>query len=114
MSAHDPIISPSLERRGKPRVNCSYPAILRGGLADGSRYEARGVLTNMSVSGMYLLTRRSIQSGELLSVVVRLSTGALNREGAPQLAATGQALRVEPKTDGSYGVALKLHYHRFL
>ena len=114
MSAHDPTTSPTLERRGKPRVSCSYPTLLRGRLADGARYETRAVLTNMSVSGMYLHTRRPVKPGERLSLVVRLSTGALNREEAPKLAASGQTLRVEPKIDGSYGVALKLHYHRFL
>lgn len=102
------------ERRRKPRVNCSYPATLRSGGGKGARYESRAVLANMSACGMYLRTKHSAQPGERLFVVVRLSTAPLELENKPHLAALGSVVRVEPKSDGTYGIALELHRHRFL
>ena len=63
---------------------------------------------------MYLRTQRKVQPGQSLFVVVRMSTASLAQEGAPQLAAFGQVVRMEAKVDGSYGIALKLVNHRFL
>jgi len=102
------------ERRSKPRVSCSYPATVRGHLADGVRFESRAVLSNMSASGMYLRTQRKVQPGQTLFIVVRMSTASLVQAGIPQLAAFGHVVRMEPKVDGSYGIALKLVNHRFL
>ena len=102
------------ERRQKPRINCSYPATLRSHGEQGSKYEARAVLANMSASGMYLQTRRAVKPGEQLFVAVRLSTAPLDTNNRPHLAASGSVVRVEPKADGTYGVAIKLHRHRFV
>jgi hypothetical protein len=63
---------------------------------------------------MYFQTKRIIQPGERLFVVVRLSTASLEQESKPHLAAAGSVVRVEPKSDGTFGVALELHRHRFL
>jgi len=43
-----------------------------------------------------------------------MSTASLVQAGIPQLAAFGHVVRMEPKVDGSYGIALKLVNHRFL
>jgi hypothetical protein len=104
----------TVERRGKPRVGCSYPATVRGHLPDGVRFEARAVLSNMSASGMYLRTQRKVQPGQTVFVVVRMSTASLVQESPPRLAAFGQVVRMETKVDGTYGIALKLVNHRFL
>lgn len=106
--------SNSIERRSKPRVNCSYPAIVRGHFNDGIKYETRAVLSNLSASGMYLSTNQPINFGENLFVVVRLSSHQLSKSRAPHLAVSGKVVRVEPKVDGTRGVALKLRQHRFL
>ena len=106
--------SNSIERRSKPRVNCSYPATVRGHFEDGIKYETRAVLSNVSASGMYLRTKRPIKNGENLFVVVRLSTYPLEKMQAPHIAVSGKVVRVEPKVDGTRGVALKLSQHRFL
>jgi hypothetical protein len=105
---------PLVERRGKPRIACSYPALVRGHQDGGGKYEARAVLANMSASGMYLQTQRCVEPGENLFVMVRLSTGPLDTQGRPRLAVSGSVVRVEPKPDGTYGVAIELHQHRFL
>jgi len=104
----------TVERRGKPRVACSYPATVRGHLPDGIRFESRAVLSNMSASGMYLRTQRKVQPGQIVFVVVRMSTASLAQESTPRLAAFGQVVRMETKVDGTYGIALKLVNHRFL
>lgn len=104
----------SIERRGKPRVTCSYPATVRGHLPDGVRFESRAVLSNMSASGLYFRTQRKVQAGQTVFVVVRMSTGSLAQESTLRLAAFGQVVRIETKVDGTYGIALKLVNHRFL
>lgn len=104
----------TVERRGKPRVACSYPATVRGHLPDGIRFESRAVLSNMSASGMYFRTQRKVQPGQIVFVVVRMSTASLVQESSPRLAAFGQVVRMETKVDGTYGIALKLVNHRFL
>lgn len=104
----------TLERRGKPRVACSYPATLRGQGEDGSRYDARAVLSNMSASGMYIFTKRPLRKGARVFIVVRMSTRPLGVTNLPQLAARGSVVRVDARVDGAYGVALKLSRYRFL
>lgn len=102
------------ERRAKPRVSCSYPALLRGRSSTGMQYEARAVLTNLSASGMYLLTHRAARLREQVQITVRLSTAPLQHQVVPSIAATGSVVRVEHRPDGSYGVAVLLHSYRFL
>lgn len=101
-----------VERRAKPRLNCSYPALLRGVSSEGMRYEGRALLTNLSAGGMYLLTRRQAHLSEQVKISVRLATSPLNKQEAPYITASGSVVRVEPRPDGSYGVAVQLHSYR--
>lgn len=103
-----------VERRRKPRVICSYPALVRGQAPTGMQYEARAVLTNLSATGMYLLTHRQARLREQVQVTVRLSTAPLDKTQAPSIAASGSVVRVEPRSDGSYGVAVVLHSYSFI
>ena len=106
---------PLIEQRTKPRVDCSYPAIVRGHTTGGTKFETRAILSNMSANGMYLRTKRHVQQGEVLFVVVRLSTAPLSgHDETHRLAASGKVVRIEPKADGTYGIALQLHQYRFL
>jgi hypothetical protein len=102
------------ERRQKPRVKCSYPALLRVHPKRGGRHEARAVLANFSASGMYFYTRQPVELGEKVFVSVRLSTAPIAGEAPPRLAVYGKVVRIEPKVDGTYGVAIRLNRHRFL
>ena len=68
----------------------------------------------MACGGFYLRTRRPMREGESLLVVVRLSTSPLGDKTPLRLAAAGRVVRVEHKPDGTCGVALMLHQHRFL
>jgi hypothetical protein len=106
------------ERREKPRVACSYPAIVRGRQPDGSRFEARAVLANMSASGMYLRMDKEVIPGEPLFVLVRLAVNPPEQPTTPQMAASGTVVRAESQPEGAlggaYGVAIKLLHNRFL
>jgi len=68
----------------------------------------------MSAGGLFIRTNRQVEIGESLFIVVRLSTTPLNDDPIPRLAAVGDVVRIEPKADGTRGVALKLNRHRFL
>ena len=102
------------ERRAKPRICCTYPAVLRGINPDGSKFQAAASLANMSVAGMYLRTRQIVHLKELLVVQVRLSTTPLGESNAPQVIAQGKVVRLEAQPDGSFGVAIALSSYRLL
>ena len=100
------------ERRAKPRLACSYPARVSG-YTGAMKFEARAVLANMSASGMYLRMKRRLELNEPVFILVRLSTSELNTDATPRIAANGSVVRVEPKSDGTYGVAVRLDNHQF-
>ena len=102
------------ERRIKPRLQCSYPSTLKGHSISGLRYQTPAVLSNISASGMYLRTKRQMMDGETLSIIVRLSTAPLYQKEQFRLSATCQVVRVEPKADGTFGIAVRIHNHRYL
>ena len=104
----------SYERRGKPRIECSYPALVRVHNTSGSKYESQAILSNMSASGMYLNMDQHIEKGDSLFIVVRLSSTSAEQNQAPQIAAQGHVVRIEVQPDGAFGVAVNLHNHRFL
>lgn len=102
------------ERRAKPRINCTYPVVLRTHLNRGEKTESQGTITNISASGFYLRTHNFIPRGQNLFLMARLSNLPANKNIAPNLAATGQVVRVEPKPDGSYGVAIQMQRYRLV
>ncbi len=110
----DEPISPTTERRAKQRWSCSLPAKVHGKTADGQDYETLAILANMSACGMYFHTKRNIVQGEILHLLVRLSTAPLDDRPVNRLSAEGIVVRVEPKVDGTWGVALKLDKYHFI
>lgn len=104
---------PAQDRRGKPRISCSYPATLRGETPEGKKYETPAVLANMSAGGLYLRTKHQMQLGDILQVEVHMAVKQPPQTEAPRLSGLGSVVRVEPKADGTRGVALKLQKHRF-
>jgi hypothetical protein len=99
------------ERRGKPRIKCAYPAIVRGCSTDGKKFEENATVLNLSASGIYLLVNRFIQKSQELSVKVAIPTGSL-KWGTSQLATTGVVVRAD-FLEGTMGVAIQFHNHRF-
>ena len=102
------------ERRAKPRINCTYPVVLRTHINQGDKIESHATITNISASGFYLRTHNFIPRGQKLFLVARLSNLPAEKNIAPNLAATGQVVRVEPKPDGSYGVAIRMQRYRLI
>lgn len=102
------------ERRTKPRINCSYPVVLRTHHDRGKKTENHATITNISATGIYLRTHNFIPRGQSLFFMARLSNLPAEKALAPNLAATGQVVRVEPKPDGSYSVAIRMLRYRLV
>jgi hypothetical protein len=78
----------------------------------GNKYKENAKLANLSASGLYMLTRRNIENGTRLSVIVLLSSTP-GEEETPKLATHGIVVRTEPQSDGTCGVAIKFNHYRF-
>lgn len=101
------------ERRNKSRLDCDYPAIVKGMNQQGNISKDNGKLANLSDSGLYLWANRDIEYNSKLSVTVLLSSTLIEKK-TPQLTTQGIVVRREPQTNGPYGVAVKLSHYRFL
>ncbi len=103
------------ERRSKPRMDCSYPAIVQGRDATGLKFRQEALLTNLSASGLCLEVNSEFQPGKDMFVLFRWSrTGPLGKDRAPLVAVQGEILRSEQSEPGMQTVALKIHRNRFL
>jgi hypothetical protein len=106
-------LSQDADRRQTLRVELPFPAVVRGIDPNGERFTLQTTLDNLSACGLYLRLARRVEPGESLFLVVRLSA-AIDQAPAPTIAVRGMVLRIEPQSDGCYGVALKFDQHRFL
>jgi hypothetical protein len=104
--------APFIERRAKHRINCDYPAIVRGRDPLGKKFEENARVINLSTGGIYVLVRHSIQPGAFLSVRIALPTGSL-RWGTSNLSANGTVVRSELHSDGVTGIAIKFERYKF-
>lgn len=100
------------DRRGKPRINCAYPAIVHGSSIDGKKFEENATAISLSASGVYILVNRYIQKGQELSVKIAFPTGSL-KWGTAKLATSGVVVRSDFLED-TMGVAIKFVQYRFL
>jgi hypothetical protein len=101
------------ERRTKPRCNCNYPALIRGRDALGGKYEENARVTSLSRSGSYVLLKRAMQDGEVLSVRIAFPSGS-QQWGTPKLATNGVVVRSEANGDGLFGIAILFQNFKFL
>jgi len=101
-----------VERRRHPRLYESFPVLVRGVDARGVAFESATVLDNFSAGGLYVWLRRRLEPGAKLFAVVRLSRGL--PLPAPRVALRGVVRRLEPQSDGQYGVGVAFTRHRFL
>lgn len=101
------------DRRIKPRIECEYPAIVEGQDDNGTKYDEKARLANLSASGLFMLTNRYIESGSRLSVTVHLCN-SFNDNESPKLATNGVVVRTEPKSNGMCGIAVLFSHYRFL
>jgi hypothetical protein len=104
-----------IERRSKPRIECSYPAIVQGWDAAGRKFRTNAILTNLSATGLCLVLKSEIQPGKDLFVLFRCSsTGPLGKDKAPLIAVDGNIVRTDRPVPGLHTVAVKIHRNRFL
>ena len=102
------------EQRSGARIDVPYPVRLRGIDSDGRTFKEETVVENLSGGGLYLRLKRTVREGADVSLAVRLSTAPALDVPALRLAARGTVLRVEPQSDGGYGVAIEFNRRRVL
>jgi hypothetical protein len=102
-----------LERRQKPRIHCTYPALVHGCNREGKKFEEYATVLNLSASGAYMVLNRSIIPGQDLSVKISMPTGSLE-SGTFKLATAAQVVRAEPLGGIVLGIAIKFQHYRFL
>jgi hypothetical protein len=101
------------ELRRHERIYDPFLVTIRGVDASGEAFECHTVLDNFSASGFYARLKRPVKSGTKLFAIIQLSTS--RREVlAPRVAVCGVVLRVEPRPDTTWGVAVRFTHYRFL
>jgi hypothetical protein len=101
------------EKRTKPRINCNYPAVVRGLDARGKKYEESARVINLSRGGAYALIKRPMEAGDVLSVQIAFPTGSL-QWGTPKLATNAVVKRSELKGGELCGIAIEFQGFRFM
>ena len=77
----------------------------------GVKRQVTAVVENVSGDGAFVRTTESINPGERVFLVFRLSeTG----QTGPQVAARGRVVRSERQSNGDVGIAVQFSSHRFL
>jgi len=99
------------ERRSKSRINEPFPTRVWGIDDAGQAFQIDCVIDNMSSNGVYLRIPRRVNSGDEMSLVIRLLSSV--DSGATALV-RGEVLRHEPQADGLHGIALAIEHYEFL
>jgi hypothetical protein len=103
-------IGEEVERRKKPRIYIPFLIRVRGVDAEGKAFTVDTVGNDISTGGLYLQLPFRVNRGEKLFAVIRLSTS--RDEDALRVAARGRVVRVEPRPQESYGVAVAFINYR--
>ncbi len=101
------------EKRSKPRINCDYPACVKGCDVDTAKFKEDSRLTNLSAGGLFMRVNRNIEYGSSVSVIIYLTSTSITTD-TPKLSTKGTVVRTEPHVDGSCGVAVQFTNYRFL
>lgn len=101
------------ERRTKHRINCDYPAIVKGRDAEGVKFAENARVINLSASGILAVTQHPIQDNTEVHVKIALPTGSVEW-GTSKLATKGNVVRNDIQSDGAVGIAIKLQDYKFL
>jgi len=102
-----------VERRGKLRMKCAYPAMVHDFSTVGKKFEENATVLNLSASGIYVLLNYIIQKGQELSVKIAFPTGSLEW-GSSKLSMNGVVVRTEALSEGLSGVAINFKHNRFI
>ncbi len=71
-------------------------------------------LENLSASGLYLVLPQNVVQGAELSFILRFIGPSEGQESAARVSARGVVVRVEPRPNGTQGLAVAFKSHRFL
>jgi hypothetical protein len=104
--------APYPDRRAKHRIQCNYPAMVKGRDAFGKNFSEQGKVVNLSSSGILLLVPRSIENNTEVNVKIAFPTGSLEW-GSSNLATKGVVVRNEIHTEEMVGIAVRFHGYRF-
>lgn len=99
------------ERRRHLRVSLPFPATVEGLNAQGINFKTSTSLHDLSAGGLYLHLKERVKENFELTITARLST---NPNRGSVLLFKGKVVRVEPKSSGLFGVAMKFKSRRFL
>ena len=101
------------ERRLTARIEAPFLTRLKGVDSTGRVFTEHSVLDNLSNKGLHMCAMRDIPLGVEVTMAVRLSADA-GVGPALRLAAHGTVVRMEPKPDGCWGVAVEFTRRRIL
>ncbi len=99
------------ERRSKPRINEPFPTRAWGVDDAGQAFQIDCVIDNMSSNGVYLRIPKRMNSGEEISLAIRLLSSL---DGGASTLVRGEVLRNEAQADGLHGIALAIKHYEFL
>ena len=102
------------DRRVKPRIECNYPAVVRGADPNRKKHVQEVIACNMSLGGLYLQSEQLAEVGSQLLVVVKLSGEPAPSAEALSVAAHGVVVRTEAGRDGTHGMGIKFEHYRFI
>ncbi len=103
----------AIEKRAKCRINCDYPAMIKGTDMQGEKFAEQARVINLSKSGILAVCKRPIRSGTEIYVKIALPTGSLEW-GVAKLATSGIVTRNDFFSDGSVAIAIKFQAYKFL
>lgn len=100
------------QRRSSHRIEVSLPLLIRGRDVHDDRFEDTAASYNLSREGASFLTRRELQIGQPLDLIVRLPRPG--RElGAGDFETTADVMRVVDKGHGEWEVGVHFTGPRF-
>ena len=102
------------DKRRSLRGNVQFHGRVRSVDGNGDAFKTDVFIDNMSVNGLYLRIPRNIRQGSQTCIALRLSTDLADVSHKMVVAIRGVALRSEPKSDGTWGVAVAYARYRVL
>ena len=102
------------DRRSRPRIECNYPAVVRGIGENRRNYLRDAVARNLSVGGLYLQSKQPAEVGSRLLVLVKLSSEPAASAEALSVAARGVVVRTEAGADGMHGMGIRFERYRLV
>lgn len=102
------------DTRKSLRASVHYHGRIRIVDINGGTFKTDVIVDNTSAGSLYLRLPRNVRQGSQACVAFRLSTDLADVSRKLVVAVRGVALRREPKSDGTWGVAVAFTRYRVL